>query len=47
MRTEPGRTDFEQKSSADEGEAYKGTLSEETKKNKKLNKTEKTVGFQP
>ena len=26
----PGRTDLEQKSSADEREAYKGTLSEET-----------------
>jgi len=43
-----GQTDFEQKSSADEREAYIGTLSEETticKQN--FIKTEKTVGFQP
>ena len=31
MRTEPGRTDLERKSLADEREAYKGTLSEETR----------------
>ena len=30
MRTDPGRTDLEQKLSAHEREAYKGTLSEET-----------------
>ena len=30
MRTHRGRTDLEEKSSADEREAYEGTLSEET-----------------
>ena len=48
MRTEPGRTDLERKSLADEREAYKGTLSEETRiKQKTLIKTKKTIGFQP
>jgi hypothetical protein len=41
-----GQTDLEQKSSAEEREAYKGTLSEETRiKQKTLTKTKKTVGF--
>ncbi len=31
MRTEPGRTDLEQKFLADEREVYEGTPSEETK----------------
>ena len=30
MRTHRGRTDLERKSSAEEREAYKGTLSDET-----------------
>ena len=30
MRTEPGRTDLEQKLSDDERESYKSTMSEET-----------------
>ena len=31
MRQDPGQTDFEQKSLADDREAYKCTLSEETR----------------
>ena len=31
MRENPGQTDFEKKSLADEREAYEGTLSEETR----------------
>ena len=45
--TEPwGRTNLEQKSSADEREAYKGTLSEETRiKIKNFNKNEENRRF--
>ena len=44
----PGQTDFERKSSAEEREAYKGTLSEETAIAKgNLIKRKKTAGFQP
>ena len=40
VRTDWGRTDFERKSLADEREAYKGTLSEETRiKQKNIIKT--------
>ena len=35
-RTDRGRTDFERKSLADEREAYKGTLSEETRIKQKI-----------
>ena len=36
VRTDRGRTDFERKSLADEREAYRGTLSEETRIKQKI-----------